>query len=351
MPRLDHSSPRAKIVRLEESAYRPPRWLSNRHSQLAWGALARPGSRVAFRRETLPTPDGDEIVLDHVVAATGPEPRPRPRLIALHGLEGSSFSPSVQGVLRLARERGWNATALNFRSCAREPTRRGRAIENRTARLYHSGETTDLDFVVRVLGRREPRAPLLAVGSSIGGNVLLKWLGEQGSDSPLVAAAALSTPYHLERCARNLETPLGRLYSAASLRTLRPKALSTASRFPAAARAMDLARIRASRTFFAFDDAATAPLHGFAGASDYYARSSSLGYLGRIRTPTLGISARNDPFLPEAVLDEARKAASPALRLWTPASGSHLAFPEGPPWALASWAEREIVAWLGERLG
>lgn len=339
---------------MDELGYRPPRWLRNPHLQLAWGTARPSRPRLAFRREMLETPDGDALVLDHFDANDAdqkarPAPgrsAPRPRLVALHGLEGSSFSPSVQGILRLARERGWNATAINFRSCARDPRRRRRQLENRTSRLYHSGETTDLDFVVGVLARREPHAPIVAVGASIGGNVLLKWLGERGADAPVRAAAAYSTPYDLLACARNLESPIGRLYASASLRTLRPKALSVARRFPKADAVIDRTRVAASRTFFEFDDAVTAPLHGFAGAGDYYARSSSLAFLGSIRRPTLCVSARNDPFLSASVLEKARRAGSPAVAFQIPDSGSHLAFPEGAAWRLRSWAEREIVGWL-----
>jgi len=330
------------------TSYVSPGWMpANAHLQLLCGPLMRSRRLVAFRREALALPDGDEILLDHV--DTGPGPRPR--LLVLHGLEGSSFSVYSQGLLALARERGWNGTAMNFRSCARDPARLSRRIENRTARLYHSGETGDLDFVVATLGRREPGAPILAAGASIGGNVLLKWLGENPGQHRLRAAAALSTPYDLLACARNLETRMGRLYVASFLRTLRPKAFAVAGRFPAAARRIDLARVAAARTFFEFDDAATAPLHGFEGAEDYYRRSSSLEFLGRIDTPALCVSARNDPFLPASVVDRAREVSSPSVQFSLSESGSHLGFLSGPPWAPRSWAEERVFHWLAERIG
>ena len=301
---------------------------------------------MAFRREALATPDGDEVLLDH--ADTGPGSRPR--LLVLHGLEGSSLSVYVQGLLALAAVRGWNGTAMNFRSCARDPRRRSRRIPNRTARLYHSGETEDLDLVVETLARREPGSPLAAVGGSLGGNVLLKWLGERPGQRLVRAAAAISTPYDLMACARNLESPLGRFYVGAFLRTLKPKAASVARRFAEAGRKIDLSRVAASRTFFEFDDSATAPLHGFAGAADYYDRSSSLGFLPKIGTETLCVSAADDPFLPARVAEAARAAASPCVEFRVPAKGSHLGFLTGRPWALRSWAEREVLDWLGERI-
>jgi predicted alpha/beta-fold hydrolase len=326
------------------TAFRPPFWLRNAHLQLAGGALLRPRQRVRYRRETLATADGDEILLDHA----GEDRTGRPRLLLLHGLEGSSYSSYVQGLAALAVARGWNATALNFRSCARDPGRVARRIENRTARLYHSGETGDLDFVVGLLRRRDAGAPLVAAGASIGGNVLLKWLAEGGTG--VRAGAAISVPYDLLACARHLERGLGPVYTGVLLRSLRPKALAVRRRFPEAAERIDADRVAGARTFFEFDDAATAPLHGFEGAADYYARSSSLGFLSRIRVPALCVTARNDPFLPEEAVERARSAASPAIDFRVTESGSHLGFPEGPPWALRSWAEAVVVDWLEERL-
>jgi predicted alpha/beta-fold hydrolase len=326
------------------SAYRPPFWLGNPHLQLAGGALLRPRRRVRYRREAIATPDGDEILLDHA----GGERPDRPRLLLLHGLEGSSYSSYAQALAARAVARGWNATVLNFRSCARDPERPGRRIPNRTSRLYHSGETGDLGLVVGLLRGRDGGSPLVAAGASIGGNVLLKWLGEGGTG--VRAAAAISVPYDLLACARHLEHGLGPLYTRVFLRSLRPKALAVRERFAAAAARIDGGRIARARTFFEFDDAATAPLHGFAGAGDYYARSSSLGFLPRISVPTLCVTAKDDPFLPEEAVERARAAASPAVDFRVTVSGSHLGFPEGPPWALRSWAEARVIDWLGERI-
>ena len=331
---------------MPDAAFRPPLWLSSAHLQLAAGALLRPRRRVLWRREIVATPDGDELVLDHADADA-----PAARLLLLHGLEGSSFSTYVQGLAGHGIRRGWSVTALNFRSCARDPRRPFRRLPNRTPRLYHSGETGDLDFVVGLLARSAPSLPLVAAGASIGGNVLLKWLGEGRSDGRVRAAATISTPYDLLACARHLERGAGPIYTRVFLRTLRPKALAVRARFPEAADRIDPDRVRRARTFFEFDDAATAPLHGFAGAGDYYARSSSLAFLPRITMPVLCLAARNDPFLPEEALERARAAAPPAVDFRVTASGSHLGFPEGHPWALRSWAERAVAEWLDGKIG
>lgn len=324
----------------------PAWWLPGAHPQTIWGRLTRGRRLVAFRRELLETPDGDELVLDHVDGPAG-----SPRVLLLHGLEGSSCSVYIQGFLREIARRGWRGAALNFRSCARDPRALSRMLPNRRARLYHSGETSDLDFVARTLSAREPGTPLLTIGVSLGGNVLLKWLGEQGTEAPVDAAAAVSTPYDLGASARHLETPIGRVYVGSFLATLRGKALEAARRFPEAAARIDLPRTISARTFWEFDDAANAPLHGFKGADDYYRRASSLSFLPRIATPTLCLSAEDDPFLPPEALERARAATSPAVTFATTPRGGHIGWVSGPaPWRPRYWAEEFVVDWLAGRL-
>ncbi len=301
---------------------------------------------VELRREALATPDGDELIVDHL---DGPERTPR--ILVLHGLEGSSHSVYVQGLLGQARRLGWRGTAMNFRSCAREPEDLSRMVPNRRPRLYHSGETDDLDFVVRELARREPGVPLLAAGVSLGGNVLLKWLGERGAQKEVAAAAAVSTPYDLGASARKLEAPAGRFYVRSFLATLKTKVADLARRFPEAAAKVDVERARRSRSFWEFDDAANAPLHGFSGADDYYARASSLGFLSAIATPTLCLSAEDDPFLPREALERARASASSSIDFRVTPHGGHIGWVSGPwPGRPRYWAEELVLAWLERAL-
>ena len=305
--------------------------------------MSRSRRQVAFVREALETPDGDELLLDHVEG-----PAESPRVLALHGLEGSSYSVYVQGFLATAVRRGWRGTSLNFRSCARDPARLSRMLPNRRPRLYHSGETSDADFVIGILARREPGVPLFAVGASLGGNVLLKWLGEHPGQRAVAAAVAVSTPYDLAAGSRHLETPIGGFYVRGFLRTLRPKAFLIAARFPEAAARIDLDGVARSRTFRDFDDAATGPLHGFAGAEDYYARSSSLNFLSRIETSTLCLSAEDDPFLPSSILPRVRAAASPAVTLVTTPRGGHVGFVSSS--GVRYWAEDLALKWFERSL-
>jgi len=322
--------------------FRPGWWIRSAHLQTVWGRATRPRRLVAYRREVWETPDGDDLVLDWLDSAPG-----TPIVIALHGLEGSSYSVYIQGLLALTARRGWRGVAINFRSCARDHRRLGQILWNRRPRLYHSGDTADLDFVVRTLAAREPVTPLFAFGASLGGNVLAKWLGENPGQRAVAAAAVVSAPFDLSASARHMEKGLGRFYTESFLGTLRPKALEAAHRFPEAAAKIDLRRTREAKTFWEFDDAANAPLHGFAGADDYYARASSLPFLTAITTPTLCLSATDDPFLPPTCLERARVAASSAIEFVTTARGGHIGFVGGAaPWRVHYWAEERALAYF-----
>src|SRR5665213_1326252 len=247
-------------------------WLRGATGQTLWARVARSRRLVRFAREVLTTTDDDDLVLDHAVGPAGSS-----RLLLLHGLEGSAHSLHTQGLAVQAARVGWRCSVLNFRSCARDPLQMTRRLKNRQPRLYHSGDTGDLDFVVRTLAAREPNVPIYAVGFSLGGNVLLKWLGESGAASAIRAAATISVPYDLAAASRFLERPGARLYTYHFLRRLKPKALDVLTRFPLETAHLDAARIGAARTFAEFDEPVTAPMHGFANAEDYYRRASSLG--------------------------------------------------------------------------
>jgi|SRR6185312_929019 uncharacterized protein len=319
-----------------------PWWLRGPTGQTLWARLVRSRHPVRFEREVLTTEDDDDLVLDH-----GTGPAGAPRLLILHGLEGSAHSPHAQGLAVQAARVGWRCTVLNFRSCARDPARISRRLPNRRPRLYHSGETGDLDFVVRTLAARAPEVPLYAVGFSLGGNVLLKWLAEVGAASAILGAATLSVPYDLAAASRHLERPGGRLYTYHFLRRLKPKALDVMARFPGETSHLDAGRIQAARTFAEFDQQVTAPMHGFADADDYYRRSSSLPYLGRITVPTLCLSSEDDPFCPGESAQRARAAASPAVTFKITPWGGHTGFVAGRwPWRPRYWAEELAVDWL-----
>jgi predicted alpha/beta-fold hydrolase len=307
-----------------------------------WGRLARPRRLVTYRREIIAARDGDELVLDHVDGKRG-----APRLLLLHGLEGSSYSVYIQGLAALGRRAGLAVTSLNFRSCARPPDDLGTMLPNRRPRFYHSGDTGDVDVVIRHLHALSPDGPLLVAGVSLGGNVLLKWLGENPGQKLVRAAATESVPYDLAAGARILERGAGSFYVSVFLRTLKQRIRELVARFPDAKSLVDTEKTYAARTFREFDDAATGPLHGFTGADDYYAKSSSLFFLRKITTPTLCISAADDPFLPGEALLRALPAASKAVACVFTKAGGHVGFIAGDsPNRPVYWAEETIVGWL-----
>jgi uncharacterized protein len=313
--------------------YAPARWLFGPNLMTIFGPLFRPGPRVPVSRERWELSDGDFVDVDRMAGR-----RDAPLLLALHGLEGSSSAHYVRGLLAQARMRGWRALALNFRGCSGDM--------NRLVRSYHSGETGDLSEMVRRAQDESDR--IVLAGFSLGGNVLVKWLGELGDSAPreIRAAVALSVPFDLALCARTLDGPgfWTWLYRTRFLRSLKRKSLQKLHKFPGAA---DEERVRRARTLFEFDDALTARLHGFAGAEDYYAQSSSANYVERVRVPLLLISAEDDPFIPARCVPRTRPRS---VEVELSARGGHLGFVEGPIWKPRFYAERRAIAFLEEHV-
>lgn len=337
MPRFSHF--RVVVSRSSEYTYTPAWWVPGAHLQTLWGKFVRRAPRVETRSESWTTPDGDEVEIRRLDPPAG-SPAHTPRLLLLHGLEGTIASVYLLGTLWQARRRGWAADVLIFRTC------NGRM--NRARRMYHSGETTDLDFVVRRLVSEHPKQLLVLAGFSLGGNVLLKWLGEQGTSVPsqVRGAAAVSVPYDLERGSRHIEHGFARVYGRHFLRTLRAKARTKLRSHPGL---FDGGALERANSLFAFDDVVTAPVHGFRNASDYYTRSSSIRFLGAIRRPTLLLSARNDPFLPREVLDDVASSArsNSCLQVEIHESGGHVGFVSGRnPFRPRYYAEWRVVEFL-----
>lgn len=280
------------------------------HLQTAFAALLPP-PRVPLERERWETPDGDFVDVDFA----GRRDRARV-LVLLHGLEGSSDSHYARGLASRFGAAGWRVAMPHWRGCSGEP--------NRLARAYHSGDSEELDWLLSRLP-----GPLDALGVSLGGNVLLKWLGERGdaASGRVRRAAAVSAPLDLAASAHTLDRGVNRLlYTRMFLDTLKPKSLAKLERFPGL---FDGARLRRAKTFREFDDLITAPVHGFRDAEHYWGVSSSGQYLRAIRVPTLLVNARNDPFLPEPALVAAAAAAAPCVQREFPRTGGHVGFRPG----------------------
>ncbi len=316
--------------------FRPAWWLPGPHLPTVWGKFARRIPDAHERIERWPTPDGDHVSVARL-DATAPA---APILLLLHGLEGTVRSKYAQGMMHLARARGWAAAMLIFRSCD------GRIPD--APRMYHSGETTDADLFIRRIAAEQPDRPILLMGVSLGANVLLKWLGEHGPAVPpaLQRAAAISTPFDLGAGSRFLAQGLSRIYVRHFVRSLRAKALAALAKHPSLP--VDRARLMAAESFWDFDDVFTGPVHGFAGAEEYYRRSSSIGFLSRVTVPTLLYSAVNDPFLPPVVLQRARQlaAGNDRLRIEFTEKGGHVGWISGPPWAPVYHMEGRALHWF-----
>lgn len=293
------------------SEFRPSRLLGNPHLQTLFPNVFWPRPRLRLRRQRLELPDGDFIDVDWTAGETGPI------VIVLHGLEGSSRSHYAAHIMQHLDALGLRGALLHFRGCSGEP--------NRLPIHYHSGFTRDLEYFTGLLNRREPTTPLAAVGYSLGGSVLLKWLGESSHGGRLKTAVAVSVPFDLADAAAAVERGAARIYKWALLSRMRR---STRRKFRRVQAPFALPAIGRLRSFRDFDDALTAPLHGFRDANDYYARCSSRRYLKNITVPTLIIHASDDPLMtPVSVPRE--EELSPAVTLELSRQGGHVGFVNG----------------------
>jgi uncharacterized protein len=325
-----------------KKSFHAPVWIRSAHLQTIGGRLLRNTTGVRFSRERLETPDGDFLDLEYATVEGMELPADAPLVLKLHGLEGSAHSGYSVQLARSLAARGVRSVGLNFRSCGGEM--------NRTARFYHSGETGDLQLVLDHLGQCTPAGRLGALGFSLGGNVLLKYLGEQGEKARrhLRAAVAVSVPYDLGACADRMNHGTSRVYATFFLRSLRAKVRAKQAQL-APLCAVD--QVLAARRVRDFDEALTAPLHGYASADDYYRRSSAGQFLGAVAIPTLLIHSLDDPIAIAESIDHAAIAANPNISTAFTDTGGHVGFVGGPgPWAPTFWAEERGAEFLAKSL-
>lgn len=321
----------------------PAWWLNSSHLQTLYPALCRQPPLVSRNRETLITPDEDFLHLDHY----DHDPN-RPLAILLHGLSGSSNSGYILGLQQALSEQGIASVAMNFRGCSGAP--------NHLARSYHSGDTEDIDFVYRTLRRRFPNRVFCAVGFSLGGNVLLKWLGEQGDNIALAAAASVCAPLVLSECANRMDSGFSKIYRDRLLTELKEyihvkrQHLESLGAFDEAKKLHQLGDLSSLNSFWQYDERVVAKLHGFNDACDYYHRCSSRQFLIKIRVPSLLIQAIDDPFMTPAILPDTRELAA-CVTLEIHDSGGHVGFVAAKHGVLPDyWLERRIPAFLTSHL-
>ncbi len=296
---------------LDASVYKPPTFLSNRHLLTIYPSLFRKVENVQYKRKRLELEDGDFIDLDY--SSIGSEKI----VVVLHGLEGSSDRPYVKGMVKLFNANGWDGLAVNFRGCSGEP--------NRLAQSYHSGATHDLDAVIKEITRQEKHQSIAIIGFSLGGNVTLKYLGEQaGNLNPLIKkAVAFSVPIHLESSSIALGKWYNAIYMKRFMNDLKEKIKNREYVFKDL---VDLSTVYRSRTFADFDGAFTAPVHGFKNAVDYWTKSSSKQFLKDIPIPALLVNAKDDSFLSKECYPFEEAKALKNFYFHAPEKGGHVGF-------------------------
>ena len=309
--------------------YKAPAWLPGGDLQTIYTSLFIRVPRVDYRRERLELADGDFLDFDWVDGAPG-----QPVVVLFHGLEGNSGSFYARDLVLAVQARGWTGVVAHFRGCSGE--------DNRLPRAYFAGDSADIETMLWHVKSRHPEVPLYAVGVSLGGNALLKWLGEQGAAAASLVqrAAAVSAPLDLTAAGYTLDRGFNRtVYTARFLSTLKAKALRKAEKFPGL---LDAEAISNATTFREFDTLVTAKLHGFVDADDYWRRVSSKPLLKSVAVPTLVINAKNDPFLPAEALPGPADVSA-AVTLDQPDSGGHVAFPSGPFPGNADWLPTRLL--------
>lgn len=314
-------------------AFKPVWWLPGAHAQTIWPNLLRRNPSLALQREVLELPDGDFLDLDWTEARDGP------LVIIFHGLEGSSKSAYAAWMLKTLMDAGFHALLMHFRGCGGTP--------NRLNRAYHAGDTEDMAYVVEQLRQRYPGRAIAAIGYSLGGNALLKWLGQSGADNPLDTAIAVSVPFDLASVSESLQVGLSRLYQWRLLNDLKKSSLQKVTRkdYPFSAQ-----QIRAVRSFREFDARITAPLHGFKDVDEYYRIASSRQYLKDIQVPTLIVHASDDPFMNPRVVPQAQELSA-QVRLELSDHGGHVGFigaTDGSDGRF--YLEHRLAHWLHEHL-
>jgi predicted alpha/beta-fold hydrolase len=307
--------------------YHAPAWLPGGHAQTIWPLLIKP-QPLKLRRERWETPDGDFIDVDHLDG-----PPNAPLLVLFHGLEGSAQSHYALSTAQACRKAGWRLALPHFRGCSGEL--------NRMPRSYHSGDSEEINWILRRLQVANQGRTIHAAGVSLGGNALLKWAGERGASAAEVVTgvAAICAPLDLAACGHHLARGFNRVYTRHFLNTMRVISAARLQQFPGL---FDEAKMRAAVNLHQFDDAVTAPVHGFAGADDYWARSSAKPWLKSIAIPSLTVNAKNDPFLPASYLPKASEV-SPFVRLEHPAEGGHVGFVSGPFPGNLDWLAQRLL--------
>lgn len=318
-------------------SHNAPPWLPGRHWQTIYAAQLAPRAKICYQRERWTTPDGDFLDVDFTSSNSSQLDPGTPLVVLFHGLEGCSLSHYAVALMAAAQRRGWHGAVAHFRGCSGEL--------NNAPRAYHSGDSDEIDWVLGEMTKRFS-GPRFAVGVSLGGNALLKWAGLQGTAArqKVDRVATLSAPHDLQAGAAALSRGFSRVYTWNFMRTLKVKSRAKLEQFPDL---FDRQRLESATTFFDFDDAVTAPMHGFSSCYDYWTRSSSRQFMPGIGVPALVVNALNDPFVPSSSLATPAQVAD-CVTLAYPESGGHVGFVSGgPPGSLKNMSH-QLLDWFAQ---
>jgi len=315
---------------IEKSTYNPSFLFKNNHLNTIYPSLFRKIEGVEYQRERIDTEDGDFLDLDWSIAGS------TKLVIVLHGLEGSADRPYIMGVVKAMNLEGWDGLGINFRGCSGTP--------NKKTRSYHSGETEDLDWVIQKIRKEGKYQQIALVGFSLGGNVVFKYVGERGNNiaNEISHVVAFSVPCDLQSCSYELNKWYNWIYLNRFMISLKEKVLEKQHLLNDR---IDFDRVRKANTFFEFDDAVTAPVHGFKGAVDYWQQSSCMQFLRDIAIDSLMINARDDSFLSDLCYPIAIAKTTPKFTLETPINGGHVGF-HSPDKNGLYWSDRRVVQFI-----
>lgn len=315
---------------IEQSTYRAPFPFQNKHLNTIFPSLFRKVTGVHYERERVETPDEDFLDVDW--ARVGGDQL----VIVLHGLEGNADRPYVRGIVKVMNQQGWDGLGINFRGCS--------GTNNRKARSYHSGDTADLDWIIQKVLKLDRYREIALVGFSLGGNVVLKYVGERGQAlaAPISRVVGLSVPCDLHSCSYELSKWNNAVYMHRFMVSLKAKVMEKQHLLEGK---IDFERMKKARSFFEFDDTVTGPIHGFAGAEDYWAQSSSLQFFPNITIPALMINAEDDSFLAPACYPRELIADLPMVHLETPKYGGHVGF-YSPDSDGLYWSDRRVARFI-----
>ncbi|MDP1559163.1 MAG: hydrolase [Nitrosomonas sp.] len=315
--------------------YTAPAWLPGGNAQTIYPYLVKPAKSAIYRRERWELDDGDFVDIDWMDGSTD-----KPLVVVFHGLEGGSCSHYVISMMNELRKKSWRGAVMHFRGCSGEP--------NRLPRAYHAGDSEEINWMLHRIYQQSRLQdfgqPLYTIGVSLGGNALLKWLGEQGEAARQIVSAAVtvSVPLDLTAAGVALDSGFNKLYTRHFLNTLKHKALEKLEQHPGL---LDANAIAACNTLYQFDNLVTAPLHGFRNTDEYWQQSSSKPWLQSIQVPTLVINARNDPFMPASALPNQHEVSA-AVTLEFPEEGGHAGFMHAPFPGKLTWLPKRILGFF-----